>query len=153
MKTDEEIRNEVLREIRSIPQLRNSTIEVSVKNGVVTLDGKVDSLFEKRLARNAAERVLGIQAIVNELQVALSEENQFSDAEIRRAIEESLKWNASIPPSQIQVSVESGWITLAGNVDWPSQREAVEAIAEGTRGVKGITNLILVERELASWVE
>ena len=55
-------------------------IDVSTENGIVTLSGSVDSYYTKWDAREAAESVKGVRAVVNELDVNPSPR---MDAQIR----------------------------------------------------------------------
>jgi len=55
MKTDIELRNDVLAELRWEPKVNAGDIGVIVKNGVVTLTGNIDSYAEKWAAEKATE--------------------------------------------------------------------------------------------------
>ena len=62
MKNDEQLRSDVEQELRWEPSVRSEQIGVSVKDGVVQLDGNVDNYFEKWGAERAAMRVLNTKA-------------------------------------------------------------------------------------------
>ena len=93
MKTDDEIRKDVIEEIRWDPQLTNIAphIGVTVKNEVVTLSGIVDYYAQKLAAENAAQRVNGVKVVATDIEVKRTDESQFkTDAQIGEAIRNAL---------------------------------------------------------------
>jgi osmotically-inducible protein OsmY len=113
-----------------------------VADGVVTLTGHVHSLSEKWQAQRAVERVAGVRAIANELDV--TSEYARSDRDIVRTAVQAMKWNLLVPSDQIKVEVHKGWVTLTGEVHWDFQRRAAEHVVRNLAGVTGITNNIIV---------
>ena len=70
VKTDENLRRDVLDELKWEPRIKNpAAIAVAVKDGVVTLSGVVDSYMEKTAAEDAAKRVSGVKAVVQNIEV------------------------------------------------------------------------------------
>lgn len=142
MKTDSELKNDVLAELLWDPLVPETRIGVSVNHGIVTLTGHVDSYAEKVAARRAAQRVGGSKAIAIEVDVVPAGEHQRSDTEIASAAEQALNWNSSIPQGKIKIMVEKGWVTLSGELDWNFQRRAVERVIRPLKGVVGIIDNI-----------
>ena len=71
MKTDSQVQQDVMAELRFEPAVDPSRIGVEVKDGVATLTGHVGSFSEKCAAERAAQRVLGVRALAVEMDVAL----------------------------------------------------------------------------------
>jgi osmotically-inducible protein OsmY len=71
MKTDQQLRNDVLEQLRWEPSIHETEVATSVKDGVVTLSGYVDSFAEKYAAVRAIERLNGVVAVVDNLEVNL----------------------------------------------------------------------------------
>lgn len=142
MKTDSELKNEVLSELLWDPHVSETKVGVSVNEGVVTLTGHIDTYAEKVAARRAAERVNGVRAVAVELDVIPQGHHQRSDTEIALAVEHALDWNTSVPQDRVKVAVEKGWVTLNGSLDWNFQRRAVERMVRPLKGVVGITDNI-----------
>ena len=69
MKTDTELRENVLAELRWEQRLRDEDIAVAVRQGVVRLAGTVESYVQRHVRERAVERVAGVRTIVNELAV------------------------------------------------------------------------------------
>lgn len=142
MKTDSEIKNDVLSELLWDPLISETKVGVTVNEGVVTLTGHLDTYAEKVAAKRAAERVSGVKAMALEIDVIPSGVHQRSDTEIALAVEHALSWNTSVPQDRVKVTVEKGWVTLKGDLDWNFQRRAVERMVRPLKGVTGITDNI-----------
>src|SRR4030088_701304 len=95
MKTDSEIREDVIRELELEPRIPNpEAIGVAVMDGAVTLTGHVSTYSEKLAAAEAAERVYGVKAVANDLEVRLTDKRD--DSDIARAIAHVLDSNTNI---------------------------------------------------------
>ena len=68
----------------------------------------------------------------------------WTDADIARAAENALEWEVFVPDG-IKVTVENGFVTLDGQVDWQYQREAAEEAVECLTGVTGVDNEIALK--------
>jgi osmotically-inducible protein OsmY len=141
--TDQEIQKDVFAELKWDAQVQPNEIGISVKDGVVTLTGWVDSYLKKWSAEEAAHRVSGVKAVANDIEIKLSTER--TDADIAATAVNALEWDAFVPSDKIQVTVSRGWITLKGDVEWQYQKEDAERVVRRLSGVKGITNLISVK--------
>ena len=145
MKTDSETRDDVINELRWDPQIINpDAIGVAVTDGAVTLTGNVPTYAEKLAAARAAERVYGVKAVANELQVKLPGAPQ-DDSDIARAIAHVLEWNVQVPEGRVHARVQNGWVTLDGEVGYDYQRHEVERMVRQVRGVIGVTDTITVK--------
>lgn len=142
MKTDSELKKDVLSELLWDPLISETKVGVTVNEGVVTLTGHLDTYAEKVAAKRAAERVSGVKAIAVEIDVIPAGIHQRSDTEIALAVEHALSWNTSVPQDRVRVAVEKGWVTLKGDLDWNFQRRAVERMVRPLKGVVGITDNI-----------
>jgi len=141
--TDEEIQKDVLAELKWDAQVQPNEIGVSVKDGVVTLTGWVDSYLKRWAAEDAAHRVGGVKAVANDIEVKLFSER--TDADIAEAAIRALQWDASVPADKIQVTVSKGWVTLKGAVNWNFEKQDAERVVRRLTGVKGVSNLITVK--------
>jgi osmotically-inducible protein OsmY len=142
MKTDAQLKDDVLAELAWDPSIRSSDIGVIVKDGVVTLTGHLDSYARKRAAERAAQRVKGVVALATELTVKLPAGRERTDADIAMAAERALEWNVLVPDGRIKVMSGAGWITLTGEVEWEFQRVAADEAVHNLLGVTGVSNLI-----------
>lgn len=144
MKSDAEIRNDVIDELRWDPQVPEpDAIGVAVTDGAVTLTGHVATYAQKLAAARAAERVEGVKAVANEIKVELAGMGR-DDADIAAAIARILDWDVQIPEGAVHARVENGWVTLDGEVDYDYQKREVERMVNHVRGVAGVQNFITV---------
>jgi osmotically-inducible protein OsmY len=145
MVTDEEVRYDVTDELRWDPQLNHPDgIGVAVTDGAVTLTGHVSSYAEKVAAARAAERVYGVKAVANDLQVELAGAPR-DDSDIATAIAHILEWNVQIPEDAVQARVQGGWVTLDGEVEHDYQRREVERMVRQIRGVLCVTDAVTLK--------
>jgi len=149
MKSDRELQLDVQDELRWEPGVTATDIGVTVKDGVVTLEGNVDSFVEKWAAEKAVKRLPGVKALAVEIEVKLPDSSERTDADIARAAENALEWNVSVPPGRIKVTVENGYVALEGEVNWQFQRSAAERAVLHLTGVKAVTNQITVKPKVA----
>jgi osmotically-inducible protein OsmY len=149
MKSDKDLQIDVLDELRWDPGLNATDIGATVKDGVVTLRGTVDSYAEKWAAEKAVKRLPGVKALAVELEVKLPGSSERTDADIARAAENALKWHVLVPYDRIKVTVEKGFVTLEGQADWQFQKSTAEGAVLHLTGVKGVTNLITIKPKVA----
>ena len=83
-----------------------------------------------------------MKAIALELDVKLSPDHQRSDTDIAAGAKEALKWNTLVPLEGIRLTVDHGWVTLQGDVEWDYQRRSVEKVIRPMMGVVGISHEI-----------
>jgi osmotically-inducible protein OsmY len=143
MKDDVTLRRDVLAELEYDPSIDARKIGVAVEDGIVTLTGEVSTFAEKWNAERAVERVEGVRAIVNKIEVKIV--GDYSDADIAREAADALRWNLMVPPGKVIPKVENGYITLTGEFNYDFQRRAAEKAVRYIPGVKGVINLITIK--------
>jgi osmotically-inducible protein OsmY len=152
MKTDSQLQQDVMAELKWEPAVHAEQIGVEVKNGVVTLAGEVGSYAEKLSAERAAQRVSGVKALAVEMTIRLSAFGQRTDAEIAETARNILLWTSSLPADAIKVMVEGGWLTLTGEVQWQYQRQDAADRVRDLAGVTGVSNQIAIKPSLSAMV-
>jgi osmotically-inducible protein OsmY len=144
MSIDGQLKQAVLMELRWEPSVTAAHIGVVARDGVVTLTGHVETFGEKHAAESASWRVKGVRAVADEIEVKLPFERTRGDDAIAAAALERLAWDPSVPPNAVTVTVDKGWITLAGTVSWRYQHDAAEQEVRRLHGVIGLSNHIVV---------
>ena len=145
MKTDAELQQHVMDELKWEPTIHAAEIGVAVKDGVVTLSGSVDSYGKKWAADRAAKRVFGVTAVIEEIKVTLAGSYKRADKDIAKSATDVLDWNILVPSNRVKVMVQDGWITLSGDVDWYYQKEHAEDAVRHLIGVSGVINSITIK--------
>ncbi len=130
--------------IRPLPPDGRGSITVRVEEGVVTLDGDVPSLTQKRLAESLAWWVPGTRDVVNGLGVEPDEED--SDDEIVDALEIVFDKDPLLKGTRIFATSEGRVVRLAGTVRSDAQRQAAEEDAWALFGVDAVVNELAVAR-------
>lgn len=144
MKSDAQLRSDVEAELDWDPAVKSTQIGVIAANGVVTLTGHVASHAEKYAAASAARRVQGVKALAVEIAVKLPAGSARTDADIAQTVERGLEWSALVPTGKVKPTVENGWVTLTGELEWEYQRQAAEKSVRNLMGVVGVTNAIKI---------
>ena len=106
------------------PQGEAGTIDIRVEDGVVTLDGDVQGLGQKRIAGVLAWWVPGSRDVINGLGVTPPEQD--SDDAITDAVQQVLEKNPLVDAESIVVSTRNAVVTLAGTVPREAERKLAE---------------------------
>ncbi len=119
------------------------SIDVAVKDGIVTLNGAVTSISAKRLAGVLAWWVPGSRDVINGLEVSPPQDD--NDDEVVDAVRLVLEKNPFIDAAQIMVSCKEYIVTLKGIVKNKAQRQMAEEDAWYVFRVDQVVNLLQSE--------
>ena len=139
--TDDELQEWVHEELFWDPKVDSAAIAVSASDGDVTLRGTVGSFRQKREAQKAAERVYGVTAVRNELEVRIVDEHGRQDADLRGAVLQAMALDGLIPKT-VDAKADRGSVTLTGTAAWQYQRQEAEFISGNVPGVADVDNQI-----------
>lgn len=142
--TDIELRQTVSDALEFEPSVNAAHVGVAAKDGVITLSGHVATYAEKLKAEEVAMGVRGVKAIAEEIEVRPAGTHATADDEIARRVLEVLRWNTTVPDDRVKVTVQNGWVTLTGSVEWNYQRESASRGLQGLAGVRGVANTIRI---------
>jgi osmotically-inducible protein OsmY len=143
-RTDAELAATVSEQLEQDVRVDASRIQVAADRGRVILQGRVDSLRQKRIAEEDAWNVAGVGWVANELEVVAAVR---PDAEILREIRSAMVADSELSDAAIEVRVEAGVVTLEGRVASGYQRVHAGAITSRTRGVERVHNRLVA----ATW--
>jgi osmotically-inducible protein OsmY len=116
------------------PAVASAEIGVAAKRAVVTLSGQVDSFAKKYAATRAAERVAGVRAVAEDLEVVLPSSQHRTDTDLAHAVVSTLRWDVQVPDEKIKARVEDGWVTLEGELEWQYRSTLPSAPCETSVG-------------------
>lgn len=139
--SDESIRSHIKLFMQANPAVDQKEVQVSVEGGVVTLEGMVDAVPEKRRAREIAESIPGVARVIDNMQVRNFVE--LEDDQLRNEIVNHLTRDAfveSLPTLEIYVS--NGEVRLEGTCKTWHERTAIADTVWWAPGVKNVENLI-----------
>jgi len=144
--TDSHTRQDIIDEFEFDPSFDGEHIGVAVDKNVVSLSGHVNSYAENVAAIAAAQRVKGVHAIAENIEVRYPFQKQTADDQIAKRASDVLNWDVLVPRDSVNVLVQDGWITLSGSVDWYYNRTAAEDDVRKLSGVRGVTNKITIKQ-------
>lgn len=142
--TDAQLRKDIIAEFEFDPCFDGEHIGVAVDKNIVSLGGHVSSYAEKVAAIAAAQRVKGVHAVTENIEVRDPFQKQNSDDQIAKRASDLLNWDVLVPKDSVNVLVQHGWVTLSGRVDWYYNKAAAEDDVRKLSGVLGVTNKITI---------
>lgn len=139
---DEMLKERVERAIILNPYLVTWDGTVTAKNGIVRLEGVVNTVNQKRHVEDVVSRVIGVVHVNNQIDVYL---NEMEDRILKDDVKAALFWNIFVAPNDVEVTTEGGRVTLTGEVD--SVRAFHEAADAARRaGAEVVYNRLEIEK-------
>ena len=123
---------------------------MAVRDSIVTLSGHVATYAEKIAAEKTVQRVQGVRAVVEEIEVRYPADEKTGDEELAARVVKVLAWNVQVPDGAIKVKVEHGCVTLDGSVPWYYQRVVAQSAVSRLTGVREVLNLLAVKPTASS---
>lgn len=116
-------------------------LQVSVEDGWVTLNGKVDLKVQTHTAQHAVEHLRGVKGVINNLTI----KSQVAPSAVKERIAAALQRQAAVDAQGIQVTTDNGTVTLEGTVHSWSERVEAENAAWSTPDVHTVIDKLTVE--------
>jgi osmotically-inducible protein OsmY len=120
-RSDEEIFYDLYELYGAQPVVDADKIAIHVDQGVVKLEGVVDSYQEKTMCDRLAREIRGVVGVKNRLKVAAPEERP--DPEIEADVKSRLAEDVLVRAELIQVSVDKGKVSLSGIVGSAAEKQ------------------------------
>jgi osmotically-inducible protein OsmY len=145
VRSDEQIKVDVVDELRWDQRVDASRVKVTAIDGGVTLTGSVPTANARLAAGDAAWFVTGVKRVENQLLVELPQVDTMpDDAAIRSRVEQALAWSADLESSNLSVRVSAGVVTLEGTVPTHWEKTRAGQLARGMLGVIAVQNELAV---------
>jgi osmotically-inducible protein OsmY len=154
-RSDNAIRKDVQAALARDVYVTGLPISVSVKNGVVTLKGKVGTAYQKERAASDVRWIWNVTKVDNKLSVAWWDSGDTrkkpavpTDDQLKQAVNDALFQDLRITdPGDIGVDAFAGQVTLRGSVPTFYQKRIAEKDANDVVGTAWVTNLLQVNAE------
>jgi osmotically-inducible protein OsmY len=146
VRTDSEMRQDVMNALRGDPMCAAAPLEVIVRAGLVTLRGHVWSRAEKIAAKAAAAGVTGVRGVIAEIEVRTTPSAESTDGALAMRARRALSQQPFVPRGAIVLSVDHGDVTLTGTVAYEYQRSAAERALRDLPGLGVVRNEVRVAR-------
>jgi hyperosmotically inducible periplasmic protein len=121
-------------------------VQISVKNGIVDLEGTVKDFATKEEIDQSAQRVKNVAAVRNKLKIQGA--GEVSDAQLQQQIVKKLQYDRvgyGNAFNAISVSVQNGVVTLGGNALGPVAADSAVSLASHFPRVQDVINNIQVD--------
>ena len=134
--TDSEIEKSIKKQLEWNDSTSNENIHVTVKKGIVTLEGHVDAYWKTFRAQQIISDVIGVVDIDNKLAVVPTE--TITDQVIATDIVNAMDRSYAVNTDDVNVEVEDGIVTLSGTMLTRASYDAALECAFNTFGVKDV---------------
>ena len=130
-----------------MPRHPNDRIQVTVRDGWITLEGTADHRFQMNAAERAVRHLMGARGVTNSICLEplppRGTDHKTTD-QLRTEIEEAIRRSALISSTGISVEVDKHTVILTGDVHSHAEHDAVERIAWTAREVSQVENCITI---------
>ncbi len=141
-RTDQDIAAAVRNALKWDVLVPDDRITSTVSNGVITLEGSVNTWMQRYHAEHALQRLTGVRAVVNSITVGSP---QADPAKIKRDIEGALERQTEREAKRIGVDIKNGVVTLTGTLRSWGEKNAIERAAYHAEGVQRIEDKTTVD--------
>jgi osmotically-inducible protein OsmY len=116
-------------------------VMVTVSDGMVKLEGEVDTQHQKQAAERVIRQLTGVKGVTNLLHVKVG----VAPADVKAKIKAAFQRSAVIDAGQIQVEIRNGKVILRGRVRSWAERETAEQAVWAAPGVAAVVDLLMIE--------
>ncbi len=140
-RTDGDIAAAAANQINWLTTIPTGTVEVTVREGWITLEGEVEWWYQKSAAEDAVRYLAGVKRVSNLITV----KSKVVPTQVASAIKSAFERNALLDATKIQVETSGNEVTLRGKVRNHAERDEAERAAWGAPGVWSVNNKLKVD--------
>jgi osmotically-inducible protein OsmY len=140
-RTDAEIARVALNALEWDVWVPHYRVIVTVSDGMVKLEGEVDTQHQKQAAERVIRQLTGVKGVTNLLHVKAG----VAPADVKAKIKAAFQRCALIDAGQIQVETRNGKVILRGRVRSWAERDTAEQAAWAAPGVAAVVDLLTIE--------
>lgn len=135
---DQEVKEAIFCLLDANSEIDSNEVKVSIKNGNVLLEGKVNSYWKKDKIRKLASQVKGIISVKDE--ISIIPDKKISDKEITEILISSMEKSVHIDVDKVNINVKNGDVSLSGILPSMGAYRAAINIVKSTNGVISIND-------------
>ena len=139
-RTDGDIAAAAANQIKWSTTIPSGAVEVTVRDGWVTLEGKVEAWYQRLAAENVVKRLAGVKDVTNLITIIPKP----AQAQIATSIKSAFERNALLDAGKIQVETSGSTVTLRGKVRNHAEKDEAERVAWTAPGVESVKNKLKV---------
>ncbi len=141
--TDGDLRSRIESEFNESPVVNAAEIDVTVDDGIATLEGEVLNLEAKLRAVEIARSFRDVRAVIDLLDVAIVPR---SDQQLQSLIKKRLAHNEATSDVEVDISARHGRVVLSGEVDSEVEHDLSQRIVRAIPGVQFVENRLRIKR-------
>jgi osmotically-inducible protein OsmY len=139
-RADDEIAQRAVSILAWNTEVPADAVKVRVSEGWVTLTGDVSWNHQRQAAERAVRELSGVVGVINRIELTSS----VQPSDVKQRIASALERHAKVEAERIGIAVDSGTVTLTGDVDDWDERIAVEAAAWSVSGVRSVVDRLRI---------
>ena len=147
-RTDAEIAEAAVHQLEWSTTIPAGTTTVTVRDGLVTLEGAVEWWYQKNAAEDVLQYMVGVKGIRNQITI----KPLISSVNIEQAIRAAFDRHAMLDARKIEVQTYGSKVTLMGKVANSTERDEAERVAWAAPGVLSVDNQIKLEWSWAMFI-
>ena len=140
-RTDGEIAAAAAHKIEWATTIPKGTVEITVRNGWIILEGEVEWWYQKNAAETVVRSISGVRGVSSSISIKPTDKI----AAVGMGIEAAIERNAMLDASKIRVEIVGSKVILHGTVRTLAQREEAERIAWAAQGVFSVEDHLAVK--------
>jgi osmotically-inducible protein OsmY len=144
--TDDRIESSAAKSYTFKTYLKDDSIKVESKDGVVTLTGTVADSSQKSMAGDTVASLPGVNSVDNQLKISGEQPAEHSDAWITTKVKTALLFHRNVSSTGTTVYTKDGVVTLQGEASSAAQKELTTEYAKDVDNVKSVNNQMTVAK-------
>ena len=144
--TDSRIESSAAKSYTFKTYLKDDSIKVESKDGVVTLTGAVADASHKSMAEDTVASLPGVTSVVDQLKINGEQPAEHSDAWITTKVKSALLFHRNVSATGTTVYTKDGIVTLEGEASSMAQKDLTTEYAKDIDNVKSVQNNMTVAK-------
>ena len=144
--TDSRIESSAAKSYTFKTYLKDDSIKVDSKDGVVTLTGTVADASHKSMAENTVASLPGVTSVDDQLKISGEQPAEHSDAWITTKVKTALLFHRNVNATGTSVYTKDGIVTLQGEASSLAQKELTTEYAKDIDNVKSVNNEMTIAK-------
>jgi len=144
--TDSRIESSAAKSYTFKTYLKDDSIKIGSKQGVVTLTGTVADASHKSMAENTVASLPDVKSVDNELLVKGEQPAEHSDTWITTKVKSALLFHRNVSGTGTSVYTKDGVVTLQGVASSMAQKELTTEYAKDIDNVKSVNNEMTIAK-------
>ena len=148
--TDDRIESSAAKSYTFKTYLKDDSIKIESKDGVVTLTGTVADASHKSMAENTVASLPDVKSVDDQLKINGEQPAEHSDAWITAKVKTALLFHRNVSATGTTVYTKNGVVTLQGEAGSMAQKELTTEYAKDIDNVKSVNNEMTIAKTPAT---